>query len=103
MTYKYILVHAFAYFVKKVFTGIYSYILFYQNEKKYVPVHTGTYQYILFDPFSYHGTGFQMNYINHNVSHHVMSDLQSWLSGQSVALNKREIASSDSSGVLLPY
>ncbi len=31
-----------------------------------------------------------------------MSDLQSWLSGQSVALNKREIASSDLSGMLLP-
>ena len=44
----------------------------------------------------------QFNYINRNVSHHVMSDLQSWLSGQSVALNKREIASSDLSGVLLP-
>ena len=44
----------------------------------------------------------QFNYINRNVSHLYMSDLQSWLSGQSVALNKREIASSDSSGVLLP-
>ncbi len=45
----------------------------------------------------------QFNYIYHNVSHHVMSDLLSWLSGQSVELNKREIASSDSSGgVLLP-
>ncbi len=44
----------------------------------------------------------QFNYINRNVSHHHMSDLQLWLSGQSVALNKREIDSSDSSGVLLP-
>jgi hypothetical protein len=44
----------------------------------------------------------QFNYIDRNVSYHVMSDLQSWLSGQSVALNKREIASSGSSGVLLP-
>ncbi len=44
----------------------------------------------------------QFNYINSNVSYHEMSDLQFWLSGQSVALNKREIASSDSSGVLLP-
>jgi len=44
----------------------------------------------------------QFNYINHNVLHFHMSDLQLWLSGQSVALNKREIASSDSSGVLLP-
>ena len=44
----------------------------------------------------------QFNYINRNVSHHIMSDLQSWLSGQSVALNKREIASSGSSSVLLP-
>jgi hypothetical protein len=44
----------------------------------------------------------QFNYINLNVSHNVMSDLQLWLSGQSVALNKLEIASSDSGGVLLP-
>ena len=44
----------------------------------------------------------QFNYINRNGSHLHMSDLQLWLSGQSVALNKREIASSDSSGVLLP-
>ncbi len=54
------LLHTFAYFLKKVYTSIYLYILFHQNEKKYVPVHTGTYRYILFDPFSYHGTGFQM-------------------------------------------
>jgi hypothetical protein len=34
----------------------------------------------------------------------MMSDLHSWLSGQSlsVALYQREIASSDSNGVLLP-
>ena len=44
----------------------------------------------------------RFNYINRNVSYHVMSDLQSWLIGQSVALNKRGISSSDSSGVLLP-
>ena len=44
----------------------------------------------------------QFNYINRNVSHNVMSDLQSWLSGPSVALDKQEIAGSDSSGVLLP-
>ena len=44
----------------------------------------------------------QFNYINRNVSHHDMSDLQSWLSGQSVALYKQEIAGSDPKGVLLP-
>ena len=44
----------------------------------------------------------QFNYINSNVSHNGMLDLQLWLSGQSVALNKREIAGSDSSGAFLP-
>jgi len=39
------------------------------------------------------------NFINHNVSPNVMSGLQSWLSGQSVA---REIAGSDPNGALLP-
>ena len=41
---------------------------------------------------------------NHNVSRNVISlaDMQSWLSGQSGALSKREIAGSDPNGALLP-
>jgi hypothetical protein len=38
---------------------------------------------------------------NHNDSHLNMSDLHSWLSGQSVAVYQREIASSDPNGVRL--
>ncbi len=38
---------------------------------------------------------------NRNDSHLDMSDLHSWLNGQSVALEQREIASSDPNGVLL--
>ena len=33
----------------------------------------------------------QFNYINRNVSYNVISDLQSWLSGQSVALNSERL------------
>ncbi len=38
---------------------------------------------------------------NRNDSHLDMSDLHSWLSGQSVALCQQEIASSDPNGVVL--
>jgi hypothetical protein len=44
----------------------------------------------------------QFNYKNRNVSTNVISDMQSWLSGQSGALSKREIAGSDPNGALLP-
>jgi hypothetical protein len=45
---------------------------------------------------------FAIRLYNRNDSHLNMSDLHSWLNGQSVALYKREIASSDPNGVLLP-
>ena len=44
----------------------------------------------------------QFNYKNSNVSVNVISDMQWWLSGQSGALSKREIAGSDPNGALLP-
>ncbi len=44
---------------------------------------------------------FAIRLYNHNDSHLDMSDLHSWLSGQSAALYEREIASSDPNSVLL--
>ncbi len=46
---------------------------------------------------------FAIRLYNCNHSHFDMSDFHSWLSGQSIALCKREIASSDPKGVFLLY